>query len=211
MVTFWHGLRSESSKKIHILYKFIKKLNDADIYHSKWLTKIKFILDSTGLGYIWNNMGITRFKLKEKVKNRLKDIHFQNWHNEVQENTLYTNYRLFKVNFALENYLIKLSKDLRLVLTKYRTGYHSLPITDRRYDPPDNRNICSLCFTDIGDEFHYVMNCPAFNHIRPKYIHRYFFSRPNTIKFQRLFSSSDITTLTKLSKFLKIIMFVLRK
>ena len=80
------------------------------------------------------------------------------------------NYRLMKKNFGLEYYLNTLSNDLRTIMSKFRMGTHNLPISDKRFDPPDERNLCPLCHSDTGDEYYYIMSCLAFEYIRPKYI-----------------------------------------
>ena len=180
-------------------------------YRLKWLLKVKNILDSTGLSYIWNFDRIGNKNLKNKVKKRLHDAFLQNWTSELQDNVLCTNYRLMKVSFHLEFYLKNMDYDLRINISKFRTGSHNLPISDRRYNPPDDRNVCPLCHSDVGDEYHYVMICTGLNHIRCKYISQQLLVRPNVLKFQQLFSSKNITTLTKLSKFLKIIMHIFRQ
>ncbi len=47
-----------------------------------------------------------------------------------------------------------------------------MPIVTGRYKNLDQtKRICTLCdMTDMGDEFHYLMKCPAFNPQRDKYI-----------------------------------------
>ena len=211
MIGFWHRLRTGSSNKIsHKLFTFSKRLSDHNLYNQKWVTKIKQILNNIGLSYLWDFKGISASQLKSAVKLRLSDAFIQNWGEELRGNILCTNYRLIKSTFNLEYYLSKLSKDLRITMSRFRTGSHSLPISDKRYDAPDERNVCPLCLLDTGDEYHYVMICIAFDHIRPCYIAPYYFKRPNTLKFSQLFSSRNLSTLTKLSKFVKQIMYVFR-
>ena len=149
-------------------------------------------------------------KLKSIIKQKLFDAFLRNWQSDVTINNLCSNYRIIKENFGQEFYLRALPNDLRIILSKFRTGSHNLPIADKRYDPIDERNTCPLCLTDVGDEYHFVMSCAAFNHIRPKYIPSRFISRPNTLTFYKLFTSENIPTLTKLCKFLTIIMHVFR-
>ena len=103
-----------------------------------------------------------------------------------------------------------MNHNLRINFTRYRSGSHNLPISDQRYNPIGDRNICPLCHSDIGDEYHYIMKCPAFDHIRPNYIDQNYIIRPNTLKFKVLFSSTSIPTLTKLSKFIKIVLYLFR-
>jgi hypothetical protein len=49
-----------------------------------------------------------------------------------------------------------------VTLCKFRTTNHKLPIEHGRWNniPHENRK-CNLCnLEEIGDEFHYISNCP---------------------------------------------------
>lgn len=77
------------------------------------------------------------------------------------------NYRIFKINFGLENYLLNLPKDLKVTLTKLRTCNHHLPIEKGRWHNIDrNLRIYTCDCKTIGDEFHYVMECKYFSNDR---------------------------------------------
>ena len=90
-------------------------------------------------------------------------------------------------------------------MTKIRTSNHKLPIEKGRYRnlPRENRT-CNLCDLDkIGDEFHFLLECPLLNDIRSKYISRYYYTRPNFYKFSQLLANRNKTKLLSLSKFIK--------
>ena len=59
---------------------------------------------------------------------------------------------------------------LRIPITRFRCGSHNLPISERRFDGICDHHVCPLCFEDIGDEFHYVLACPAFDTYRLKFL-----------------------------------------
>ena len=63
--------------------------------------KVHSLLDSLGLSYIWSNQihGIESFK--RRVKQRLMDQFIQEWQSRVAENSVCSNYRLFKKNLFL--------------------------------------------------------------------------------------------------------------
>ena len=50
--------------------------------------------------------------------------------------------------------------------------------------------MCPLCNMDIGDEYHYLMKCDAFNYQRSFYIPKFYYESPNTVKFNNLMSST---------------------
>ena len=60
-----------------------------------------------------------------------------------------------------------------------------------------------LCVIDIGDEFHYLFKCTFFQEARLKFISRYYFVRPNTLKMDQLFNLTSHAKLIKLCKFVQ--------
>jgi hypothetical protein len=63
------------------------------------------------------------------------------------------------------------------------------------YSTPRDERLCHLCNCNkIGDEYHYLMECVAFTDLREKVLpFRYYFVRPNTLKFGNLLSTSKKT------------------
>ena len=104
--------------------------------------------------------------IKSVVKLQLSDSFKQNWNTEVQSNTLCLNYRIFKDDFKFEEYFYIMDPRNRTIFTKFRCGSHNLPIRYNRFHGTDERNYRPLCQNDIGDEYHYLLVCPAFDHIR---------------------------------------------
>ena len=73
---------------------------------------------------------------------------------------------------------------------RFRILNHKLPIESGRWQNVDrNMRICNLCDKkEIGDEFHYILECNYFNNIRNKYIDNHYRKRQNIIKFGELMS-----------------------
>ena len=212
MLNYWLRVQQGNQCKISvILMKLMKKLYDTDILKTKYCTKIHETLNNLGFSYIWDIDGvdINQNQFKKVIKQKISDISNQEWLANVNENPLCTNYRLLKSNFIFEEYLL-LEEQLRIPLTRYRCGSHHLPISNRRFDPLDQRNSYPLCHIDIGDEYHYILSCPAFENERKLYISPYFYERPNVIKFEKLFSLKSKIKLRKLSKFIQYILYVFR-
>ena len=82
---------------------------------------------------------------------------------------------------------------------------HRLPIESGRFcNIERSRRICNLCnLNQLGDEFHYILECTFFSEHRRRYIDSIFFKRPNVIKFSELMSSKEQAVLTKLAIFCK--------
>ena len=131
----------------------------------------------------------------------------QNLLAEINTNRLCSNYKLYKQELGLSKYLVDLEFVDRMNLSRFICGSHRLPIAENRYLENQGPKPCSLCNTqDQADEFHYTLVCPALNNIRNMYVKKYYFTRPNSIKFNQLFNVNSKKQLSKLAKFVKIIM-----
>ena len=72
------------------MFQLCSKLYYASDYKLLWLVKVHSLLDSLGLSYI-----------KRIVKQRLVDQFIQEWQSRVAENSVCSNYRLFKKEILL--------------------------------------------------------------------------------------------------------------
>ena len=76
--------------------------------------------------------------------------------------------------------------------------WQNVEISDRK---------CHLCDKqDVGDEMHYLLICPYFSEERKKFVKRYYFARPNTLKFKQLLNTKNIQDLRNLCLFVEILM-----
>ena len=123
--------------------------------------KMHPLLDSLGLSYIGSNQIHTIENFKRIVKQRLMDQFIQEWQSRVEENSVCSNYRLFKKKFCFEEYLTYLSSIIRQRVLKSRLSNHRLPIQQRRsLSIPRDERICTVCDSgEVGDYFHYLLNC----------------------------------------------------
>ena len=66
-------------------------------------------------------------------------------------------------------------------LFKLRTRNHKLPIECGRWQGIErNRRLCKLCQKqEIGDEFHYILECPIFKCKRKLLIKQKYIQNPN--------------------------------
>jgi len=70
--------------------------------------------------------------------------------------------------------------------------------------------ICDLCnSSELGDEFHYLLQCSYFSNERCKMFPYDVYTRPNTDKFKDLLCTDDYITLVKPARFCKIILSVI--
>ena len=81
-----------------------------------------------------------------------------------------------------------------------------LPIEQGRWDNMDRNNrIYFLCNSDIGNEFHYSLQCQYFKPSQKLLPSKYYYNHVNVLKFRNLMTSKHKTVLTKLCKLIKII------
>ena len=102
-------------------------------------------------------------------------------------------------------YLNKLPLKEAFYILKIRTSNNNFPVELGRHTKIDyNLRICPLCKKDIGDAFHYLLQCEHFNGPRKMYLKKYYYSRPNIEKLSDLLNSRSVSELKKLSAFSKV-------
>ena len=146
---------------------------------------------------------------KNLVKRTLTDQYLQKWNTSLSVSSKWVNYSIFKETIVLEKYILSLSKSEAITMIKFRTGNHYFPVETGRWE---NTNIslrnCLLCNdqNEIADEMHYLLKCPFFENDRKRFIRKYYYNRPNTLKLKQLLTSSSLDDRKRCSKFMKILM-----
>ena len=105
----------------------------------------------------------------------------------------------------IEKYLNHITENkLRKALTQFRTSSHNLMIETGRHQNIDiNQRICQNCNTGmVENEYHFLLICPKYNHIRTKYIKRYYYTWPTTQKFTNLLNCNSTKTIKNLAKYI---------
>jgi hypothetical protein len=88
-------------------------------------------------------------------------------------------------------------------LCKLRTANHKLPIERGRYSNlPRHTRFCDICDEqEIGDEYHFLFKCPTLCDLRRKFLPRYYYTRPNSLKFHSLMGTKNKKLLTRVAKY----------
>ena len=131
-------------------------------YQTPWLCKVKDIVDTCGLSYMWcDQRTINTQMCKLIIHKRIKDLALHNWYAEISTSPMCVLYRLYKKMFDFEKYLLNCNYVERIALSKLRCANIKLPVynTIFMYDT-DICTLCNLCI--LGDEYHYIMICPYF-------------------------------------------------
>ena len=206
MLNYWFSLKNTSTFKFsNLIYIFMKN----DNHEYKWINYIEKILQDVGRCDLWTCVTIENpYATKYAIIRTLKDQYIQKWVTLMQNSSKGKLYSAFKDGITLEKYLLTLSKNKYTSLLKFRTSNHKLPIETGRWNKTDIADRkCTICSLNmIGDEFHYLFECPCLNTERKMFLKRRFYVRPNMHKFCQLMQSTNKITLTKLSSFVQIIM-----
>ena len=221
VVGFWVHLVSTkqekiSSKLFHICYT----LYMSGLLVCPWLEYVKKILEDCGMNFVFYQHQILEKKwLKNSflpsIKKTLKDQEIQKWTTQItEENQKFFYYREFAINFGLKNYFMSLPQDLWIPLCKFRTNNHKLPVevySWSYFKKLRNDRICFMCeANDIGDEYHYLMLCPAFRDLRILYLPKYYRERPSVFKFIELMKLESGPLLVKVARFVKDILNIIQ-
>ena len=130
-VIYWAMLLNTDYNKLSSnIYKLLYHLAIKNSYVSPWILYIRGILNDCGFPYLWLNQDLNCSVdwFKSVISNRLKDQFIQLWNETINRSGKCINYRMFKSEFKLENYLINLPFPSRKLLAKFRCRNHKLPI-----------------------------------------------------------------------------------
>ena len=209
ILNYWCKVAFAGDNKFsNIMYAFYKCKFTQDFSNSKWMLYVKNSLNNLGFGNMWDsNEGFTYEWFKHTIKQRIYDQFEQKWHCNVFDSPKGHFYRIIKENFCFEKYLDILDPSDRIALCRFRTCNNRLPIeVGRWYGIERSERKCTLCNdNEIGDEYHYLFRCSSFSVIRYQCINWRKKSLPNVLTTKFMFTSHNIVTLRKLSKFAKAI------
>ena len=168
------------------------KLHINNIFHSNWILCIKKLLIDIGEPSLWEKQNVQNTKhFKIMCKTRLKDLYIQKWFTLLSESRSSANYRSFKQSFQLEKYLTSLPIKFRIPICKFRTCNNNIPV--HNHSDPDKS--CQLCNNATSaDEFHYLFECNFFKNSRSNLLERYFYNKPNSLKYEQIFNTSPKKT-----------------
>ena len=161
---------------------YLMMVSNCEKGKENWVSKIRNILCENGFGVVWlckdvNNAG---FVLSE-VKQRLIDIFVQKWNSKMTNNDNYRFYYSFKSYITPELYLNSQSYGIknRIYLSRFRCGVSLINVHRYRYYNDESLKICPFCPNQLENEIHSIFLCPAYVHIRTKFIDKKFLDRPN--------------------------------
>ena len=171
-----------------------------------WARSVRDLLLSIGLGEAWYNQGVGDCNaFKNIFRVRIMDIAKQDWSSRLNNSSRARFYRAVKPDFGQSKYLeIVNVPSHRRALTKLLTSSHRLRCETGRWERPvvpyENR-MCLVCLDKIGDEFHFLLECPRHQSLRCRLISRYYWNRPSMLKLQQLLNSTCTKVIRSVAKF----------
>ena len=156
--------------------------------------KVKLLLEHNGFPDVWMypesvniNMFIPIFQ------NRLRDVFITEWNHGLSLSSSSMLYKELKQSFEMSPYLLIIqNKKHRNAIAKLRLSSHQLNIETGRHANIERLDRkCNLCnLDDLEDEYHFTLICPIYKDLRIAYIQKYFYRRPNVMKFLELLNST---------------------
>ena len=139
---------------------------------TNWCSRIRSILQRTGLDQIWEsqNVGDTN-KFMLLFKESIVRIFTQQWRKDIESSSKLRTYALVRKYFCVEPYILHTrGSHLITLMAIYRMSSHDLNIERGRYNnpiTPVNQRICTRCeLNEIDDEIHLLLHCSAMNNKR---------------------------------------------
>ena len=196
IIKFWLKIISCNENK-YLKHVYNMMLNDMETHPLKqnWAISVKQLLSRLGFMEVWDSQGVGNEMLfLAHFKTRVNDIFMQEWHSRLEASTR-ARFYITIAKFGYQNYLdvINIEK-LRISLSKLRVSSHRLEVESGRWMKPhatpfENRK-CKICCV-LEDEYHFVLECLLYVDIRKIYLQRYFWNRPNMIKFIELLTTDN--------------------
>ena len=151
---------------------------------------------------------------KKAIELRLKDQWITTWNTNLVMKNICSSYRMYKTVYGMEEYLVKLSKKCRIMISKLRACNNKLPIIEGRFRGISREErVCNMCDDHlVGDEFHILFVCQNENIVmlRNMYISHYYTNRPSLYKYALLMQTTRTKTLNNLALFLQAVFRLLR-
>ncbi len=122
-------ISGKESKLCFVMFRCLLNLDRLGIYTSPWLSVM-----NVGMSWLWLSQSVPNvIWVKKAAELRLRDWWITAWRSNIETKSLCSNYRIIKINYGMEDYIVKMQKTRRILLTKLRTLNNKLPFNVGRY------------------------------------------------------------------------------
>ena len=159
----WHRIKNDNSSRI-----VKESLLDAEHNDLKWITSIRNLLESNGLGNLSTDdnpqirKDVILFKRLKDQFNQTAFAYINSGDNKLAF------YGTLKKEIGMEKYLTEIQNiEHRKSMTKLRMSNHILNIEKGRHtDLPREERTCHFCPLLVEDEQHLLLKCTHYKHAR---------------------------------------------
>ena len=209
-ISFWCKLLDcqDKYRLSSIVYTIVHSMHENRHVKSKWIDNVKHLICSMGFSGVWFSQSYINSKwFINSIKQKLKDVYIQKWHSLLDVSSGSNNYRLLKESFESSAYWKILPANMCRNLFAFRSRNHRFPVEVGRWTgQPLSERKCNFCKTELGDEFHFLLVCKYFQEDRKRYINKFYYERPNILKYRELMNKTNVSELEKLCKFVDILL-----
>ena len=207
IISYWIKVsESKPTKYSSIMYNMMFKLQSANNISFSWCTYVKNILFATNFQDLWveQEKYDTKKPFKKAIFKAIDSNALLDWSQDLFSSPKCLNYRCFKVSHQLESYISddRLTTVQKIALCQFRCGSNRIPVNNFSFSNDFNEKLCPICKNgQLGDEFHYIFECNKFRIQRRRYLHKYYWDFPSTLKLEQLFNDSSRKNVVGLAKF----------
>lgn len=149
---------------VRILYKSQLEDIDSNPMSVNWAFSVKNMLDTYGVGFIWNeqdNFSVDKKSLISLFTQRVHDTNLQNINVEISTVSKNRLYRKVYDEAFNNQYIFNIEeKYIRVSISKFRLGSHKIMIERGKWTKKEvSDRKCNLC-EQIEDEYHVIIECP---------------------------------------------------
>ena len=212
IVRYWLKIVTlDENKYVKCIYNMMIQDLESSPEKPNWALHVKHLLSIYGFRNVWEAQYIENSKsFLEIFKQKVKDCIVQEWHSRVEDSLKDSNRArtfIHITNFKAQPYLDKITvKKFQTSLSRLRLSSHRLHVETGRWKKPVktpfNERKCAICNL-LEDEFHFVLECSIYKELRKQYIAKYYWIRPNMMKFIELCTSDRKKTIRKLGIFVE--------
>ena len=171
VLKYWHRL--ENVDQNSLLFDALECSKDTNSASNSWYNTVKHISDFLDIP-LSSSAVMKQSAFKSNLSKILKEKYLNEWYSAKQAYSVgkLDTYTKIKNHFGFEKYLNSLSFPFRRDITRLRISSHRLSIEIGRYARIDRTDrLCSKCTLGVlGDEIHFLLECPAFNVTRESLI-----------------------------------------
>ena len=153
---------------------------------NNWASKVKEMLKNLVFNYAWINQNVhNTFSFFKLCNQQLKDQYVANWNTSMSSSPDRKLYMLIKENIICSKYMnvIKVQTHNFVYIT-FLTQNCNIPVVSGKWYHRKvyNERMCTACNV-LGDEYHFVIECPINTDIRSTYLSPCYWRKPSMSKF----------------------------